>query len=79
MLPPLEATSPQYSEIGDIIGKYERISTKFSVISLLTRVMNIRGKILEYVIAQESVTYFSDYLTKFPEISLRLISGNLTN
>jgi len=36
MLPPRGATAPPHTIIGDISGNYERILTKFSVISLLT-------------------------------------------
>jgi len=36
MLPPLGATTPSHTNIDDIFDNYERIPTKFSVISILT-------------------------------------------
>jgi len=42
MLPPPGAAPTLYSNIGDISGYYERISTKFSGICLLTRVVSFR-------------------------------------
>jgi len=44
MLPLLEGSPPSHSNIGDIPGNYERISTKFLEISLLTSVLHIGGK-----------------------------------
>jgi len=38
---PHGATPPQHTIIGDISSNYERISTKFSVISLLTRMREL--------------------------------------
>jgi len=40
MLPPVGTTPPLQSYIGDIAGNYERISTKFSAVCPLTRVMS---------------------------------------
>jgi len=45
MLPPRGATPQPHTIIGDISGNYERISTKFSVISLLSRKQKLGEKI----------------------------------
>jgi len=39
---------PHINNIGDISGKFKLISTKFSAICLLTRVMSINQKMLKY-------------------------------
>jgi len=45
---PRGATPPQHTIIGDISGNYERISTKFSVISLLTMMQELSEKLFKY-------------------------------
>jgi len=50
MLPPLGAAPTSNSNIADISGIYERISTKFSEISLLTTKSVLDEKMLKYII-----------------------------
>jgi len=49
MSPPRGTTPPPYTNIVDISDNYERISTKFSAISLLTRSQKVAEQVLKYV------------------------------
>jgi len=49
MLPPRGATPPQHTIISDISGYYERILTKFSYISLITRRRELGEKMLKFL------------------------------
>jgi len=55
MLPLLGAAPTPHSNIGDISGNYQRISTKLSAICLLTRVICIIGIIYSVGLYQSGV------------------------
>jgi len=68
MLPPFWATPPPFSKIDDISDNYEQISTKFPVISLLTRKWVSGIKMLKCVTPS--------WATPLPYSKISDISGN---
>jgi len=75
---PIGATPSPHSYIGDISGNYERISTKFSVISLQTSVMSLisirpTGKYVTHLGATPSPhSYIGDISGKYERVSTKL-------